>query len=431
MQFCCRILHLLILDQFYELAVMPRCEGLPTGPCPNGVNDHTVKHSQGDLFLCQACDIARFPTSIPISKLSPTIDNVENLEVNNVLCFLKNKYGKYPTSVIKSTMCEFRDDEIISAKVSLLRAVKNKPLNVQQYTKTRVGSNKTKANIDDIVNMWSLIDENDIIEQLPTYCSIDTSRIPILCDELTDLAFMRKTILELKAQVSDLHDKLNNVTSEIKVDLMQHLSQCRNNIATCSTQTYTTPLLNTTAVTPNVHVNDLVENSDPAVVNNSESSISDETGQTSSSTTSLYTDLVKSAGPNDFQEPKRKNRNMSTKRVIIGDSKHNAGFKGIAKKSVFCVNRLEPSTSTELITDHLRVNDIPVLSCYRICIKPRVQKPPSHIEEEDNQDEDGSMKFVSMRVCVPQSASEKIMSPDLWPQGVTVRPWIFKSKESV
>ena len=66
---------------------------------------------------------------------------------------------------------------------------------------------------------------------------------------------------------------------------------------------------------------------------------------------------------------------MSTKRVIIGDSKHNAGFKGIAKKSVFCVNRLEPSTSTDLITDHLRVNDIPVLSCYRICIKPRVQKP--------------------------------------------------------
>jgi len=43
------------------LPVMPRCEGLPTGPCPRKVNNRTVKLCQGDLMLCQACENARFP----------------------------------------------------------------------------------------------------------------------------------------------------------------------------------------------------------------------------------------------------------------------------------------------------------------------------------------------------------------------------------
>lgn len=47
------------------------------------------------------------------------------LEVNDVLCFVKNKYdGNYPATTIKSTMCDFfRDDEILSAKVTLLHSV--------------------------------------------------------------------------------------------------------------------------------------------------------------------------------------------------------------------------------------------------------------------------------------------------------------------
>ena len=40
---------------------MPLCVGLPTGPCPGKVNDRTVKHTQGDLFLCKSCDETRFP----------------------------------------------------------------------------------------------------------------------------------------------------------------------------------------------------------------------------------------------------------------------------------------------------------------------------------------------------------------------------------
>ena len=40
---------------------MPRCEGLPSGRCPQSVNNRTVKLSQGDLMLCPSCEVARFP----------------------------------------------------------------------------------------------------------------------------------------------------------------------------------------------------------------------------------------------------------------------------------------------------------------------------------------------------------------------------------
>jgi hypothetical protein len=39
---------------------MPRCEGLPDGPCPQNVNNRSVKLTQGDLMLCPKCDSTRF-----------------------------------------------------------------------------------------------------------------------------------------------------------------------------------------------------------------------------------------------------------------------------------------------------------------------------------------------------------------------------------
>ena len=45
---------------------MPRCEGRPDGPCPDGRNDNTVRGIQGDLMLCRSCGEFRFP-SLPIS----------------------------------------------------------------------------------------------------------------------------------------------------------------------------------------------------------------------------------------------------------------------------------------------------------------------------------------------------------------------------
>jgi len=35
---------------------MPRCDGLPEGPCPGKKNDDTVRLGEGDLMLCKSYD---------------------------------------------------------------------------------------------------------------------------------------------------------------------------------------------------------------------------------------------------------------------------------------------------------------------------------------------------------------------------------------
>jgi len=104
-------------------------------------------------------------------------------------------------------------------------------------------------------------------------------------------------------------------------------------------------------------------------------------------------------------------------RVIVGGSTDNSvSFKGVAKKSVFCANRLELGTSTETVSLFLKNNGISVTSCHLV-------KPRHHSANHENAD---SPRFISMRVCVMQADNEKILSNELWPQGITVRPWLFK-----
>ena len=91
---------------------------------------------QGDLMLCDACDLARFPPAFPTTSAS-TSDNCHDAadtnqvgnsvgdssagtpidnsavrvnytsEVNELLCFLSNKLHNYPVSIVKKAALEF------------------------------------------------------------------------------------------------------------------------------------------------------------------------------------------------------------------------------------------------------------------------------------------------------------------------------------
>jgi len=61
----------------------------------------------------------------------------------------------------------------------LLKAVNEKVIPaLQQFTKKRVGENKIKSTVDDIMNIWSTLDENDLLSKIPVFCSL---YIPYCC----------------------------------------------------------------------------------------------------------------------------------------------------------------------------------------------------------------------------------------------------------
>ena len=52
------------------------------------------------------------------------------------------------------------------------------------------------------------------------------------------------------------------------------------------------------------------------------------------------------------------------------------------------------------------------------------------MDDDDDDDDDERVKFVCMRICIAQYDSQKFMSSDIWPKGITVRPWVFKPKQN-
>lgn len=65
-------------------AIMPVCEGLPSGPCPHHRNDKTVGIGKGDLMLCQSCDTERRRLFDDNKKLNESKSNAVKPAANDV-----------------------------------------------------------------------------------------------------------------------------------------------------------------------------------------------------------------------------------------------------------------------------------------------------------------------------------------------------------
>ena len=71
---------------------MPRCVGLPDGPCPQQRNDSSVKNGEGDLMLCKSCDEERFrqflasrPSSSVVVSSDTSISTATSTAAKNTL----------------------------------------------------------------------------------------------------------------------------------------------------------------------------------------------------------------------------------------------------------------------------------------------------------------------------------------------------------
>jgi len=351
------------------------------------------------------------------TEANARLPNQPSLLQCELLYFMMGCYGQHPDLTIKTTILKFyRDDEILLAKQLLVQAAEHNEeckYNIQPFTKKRTGNNKCKSLVDDIFNIVRVIDEHSFRDKLPTFCAVNRIRVPVIAEELSDMAAVRLELSQLRQLVESLANQLSSA-SQCKHLNMGPLDE--GNPTRCAVDV-SEPAVNASANT--------VVNSPSFEM--SSTSTSGNGAETSSSLTATFADHAKVLHKDDFQEVRnrKKDKPPATKRLVIGDSVHDVGFKGIAKKSVFCVNRLERHTTVTAVEDYLRSKNIHVCSCFRV--KPR---SPTVSHNDDCDDDDESLKFVSMRICIAQYDSEKLLSSDIWPKGITVRPWVFKSKHN-
>jgi len=112
------------------------------------------------------------------------------------------------------------------------------------------------------------------------------------------------------------------------------------------------------------------------------------------------------------------------KKIVYGNQKENSTFSGVMKKAVICINRLDPSVTPDTMVSLLKNNDILVHSRFKVDgAKSSVANDSS--AASDSVSVINARGYSMMRVCVSQLDLPKILSEDLWPDGVTVRVYGF------
>ena len=99
------------------------------------------------------------------------------------LCFLSRKYDKGRLNVLKSAINDFYDASAIGeAKSRLLDDVNELPLTdkLPHIPKRREGANRLSRDVDDILTVWTFIDEHGLLGSLPRYVSDSVDKMPSL-----------------------------------------------------------------------------------------------------------------------------------------------------------------------------------------------------------------------------------------------------------
>ena len=347
----------------------------------------------------------------------------------------------------------------------------NKTNTIHQFAKRRIGENKVKSNVDDILNILYTLDENESLDFLPVFCIVDTSRIPILADEMSDIGYIRKTVGEMQCHLATVTSKLQQLmsrrsvtelatqTDPFNLEVAGSKDALSSNAAgqgfpvdpiTAASVTTVSGVTNGASVRSASagtvlsvkDVNLVASRANKTVqiprplsgYSAALTSLPPAGGSSVSSASSGRSSDVRSTvqrrplnathGDDNDGFSLARNKKSRRRKVVIG-GQHEAPFRGVEKKAVLCVNRLDPGTKTEDVIAHLESKDVRVFSCF--VIKKRAQQD---INMNKSDSESIPRRFISMRLCVSMVDSDVVMAADSWPRGVTIRHWSFKGKQA-
>ena len=253
--------------------------------------------------------------------------------------------------------------------------------------------------------MFKILDEGGLRDELPTFCAENMSRIPTIPDEMSDLSLINHELRILRQEVTLLSSQLASLATR---SFFNHnsIKSGQTKASTDSTSSITAVHRLTSSSVANVPpmIEDVKEF--PHLGNVAMTNLPDNDDD--------FAGAVKKHSDKEARDWKLvEKKKRHNKNVVIGQSATATTFKGVVKKSVVCINRLELGTTVDTVCNHLASNDIAVISCFEV-------KAPSAV----------TPKFTSMRLCVSYSDLEKVYNSNMWPRDVVVRPWKFKAQIS-
>ena len=166
-----------------------------------------------------------------------------------------------------------------------------------------------------MASLVRVIDEHSLRDKLPTFCAVNRIRVPVIAEELSDMAAVRLELNQLRQLMESLANQLSSVSQSKRLDM--GLSD-EGNPKPCA--------VNVSEPAVNVSVSTIDNVSSIEMPSASTSGCG---GETSKSPTATFADHAKVLHKDDFQEVKNKKKDKlpPTKRLVIGDSVHDVALK--------------------------------------------------------------------------------------------------------
>ena len=136
-----------------------------------------------------------------------------------LLCYLSNKFGKIDNFKLHSIIFDYYySDRICSAKEILISEVEKLNLTEKwpRPTKSRESDLNTRAakDVKDILNLWGYLDDNKLLDRIPTFVAADLMFVPSVKLEDGDIRFLYNKLDKLEYTIDGLQRTINDMRSE-------------------------------------------------------------------------------------------------------------------------------------------------------------------------------------------------------------------------
>jgi len=316
------------------------------------------------------------------------------------LCFLSNNFDKLTISQLKPIVANFhQDEEVIEAKEILLkdvsRAAQDDGGSDLPRLPRRQGDNKGRQSVDDLLKLFTTVDERKLTGALPRYVAENLTRVPFVNADSVNVLTMAKNTEGLEQRMKAVEQLLLQSTLHLESD------ECTDDAESVDAGT----AMNDATLEDDQH-----EVWSTVLSKKKHKQTVEDGGKPPEWSCVVRMEKQPLSSPPSRQTVHK----QPTKQKILGTRKSSEVLKPgvpIVKKSVVHIDNLDPDCSEALLKDYILSDDISVLSCYKAQCWLR----------QDEKD-----KVTAFQVFVPLAQREKLFDPQLWSEGVVIRDWKFK-----
>jgi len=343
--------------------------------------------------------------------------STNNLVINELLCYVSGKFGKLPAKTLKQVLYDFYLPDEISAARDLLvdHADKVCDPNWPKPPRRKQLDSKVKNEIDDVIGVFTYMDENIILSKLPSFVAKNLDNIPSSKIEDGELHCVLNKLDKFEMQL----DKLNRLEELDKLKVIDDL------IAHKPSRPAVNPRPSTGSVSappptfvPSAPLQGKSWADRAAALNfnytdDTDTDTMDCTSANDGFQTVIFKKRRRMGSPNDTSRPGQippidSSVKKPKPKTVIGSNASCSlkAAKELLNKRVFCISNVSDKTTCQELQDYIESCGVKVLSIF----EAKTKFKDSH----------------SFRVCINSVNTEKFIADSIWGSDIIVREWVFK-----